>query len=358
MIDALALTGAYLEQHALAPPPAGTIPEQLNNQFYRPFEDVICSEYTHNGWFTEKFVRKALGALAHMLKREGLQEWMRRYPALPADPERRKTVGVVMAGNIPLVGFHDMLSVIMSGNNFIGKPSSKDDRLLRMVADIICSIEPGFSDRISFTDAYLKGVDAIIATGSDNSARYFEYYFRNIPHIIRKNRNSIAVLSGNETEEELIALGDDIFSYFGLGCRNVTKIFIPEAYDLRIILKAFESFTDLQDHHKYNNNLEYNRSVYLLNRIPFLDNGIVLLKEHESISSPVGVVYYEYYSQRENVIRKITAQQEQIQCIVSNLVEIENSIPPGTSQAPALWDYADGVDTMEFLTAVTTDNGI
>ena len=211
MIDALALTGAYLEQHALGAPPAGTMPEQLNKEFFRPFEDVICNEYTHNGWFTEKFVRKALGAIAQMLKREELQEWMGRYPALPADPDRRKTVGVVMAGNIPLVGFHDMLSVIMSGNNFIGKPSSKDDRLLRMVADIICSIEPGFSDRIAFTEAYLKGTGAIIATGSDNSARYFEYYFRNIPHIIRKNRNGIAVLSGNETEEELIAMGDDIF---------------------------------------------------------------------------------------------------------------------------------------------------
>ena len=361
MIDALALTGAYLEQHALGAAPAGSLMNQLNNQFYRPFEDVICSEHKHNGWFTEKYVRKALGAIAQMLKREELKAWMGRYPALPAGPDQRKTVGVVMAGNIPLVGFHDMLSVIMSGNIFIGKPSSKDDRLLRMVADIICSIEPGFSDRIAFTDAYLNDADAIIATGSDNSARYFEYYFRNIPHIIRKNRNGIAVLSGNESEEELIALGDDIFSYFGLGCRNVTKIFIPEAYDLHIILKAFESFesfTDLQDHHKYNNNLEYNRSVYLLNTIPFLDNGIVLFKEHESISSPVGVVYYEKYSQLEDVITKISAQQEQIQCIVSNLAEIENSIPPGTSQAPALWDYADGVDTMDFLTTVTTGNGI
>jgi hypothetical protein len=165
------------------------------------------------------------------------------------------------------------------------------------------------------------------------------------------------VLSGNETEEELVRLGDDIFSYFGLGCRNVTKVFLPDHFKPETLLKVFETFGHLQEHHKYNNNLEYNRSVYMLNMVPFLDNGIVLVKEDEHISSPVGVVYYEKYSHLEEVIGKITTQQEQIQCVISVMEEMENSIPPGTSQAPLLWDYADGVDTMKFLTGATMNNG-
>lgn len=358
MIDALSLTGAYLKQHASGIPVEESIDEKLNGEFFEPFEEVIRNEHIYNGWFTENNVRRALGAIAGTLKRETLQQWMDRYPALPAEQDKRKTVGVVMAGNIPLVGFHDMLSVIMSGNNFLGKPSSKDDRLLKKMAEIICRIEPGFSDRIRFTESYLKGADAIIATGSNNSSRYFEYYFRDIPHIIRKNRSGVAVLSGNETEQEIIRLGEDIFSYFGLGCRNVTKIFIPDDFKPEVLLEVFETFTNLQEHYKYNNNLEYNRSVYLLNMIPFLDNGIVLMKEDENISSPIGVVYYEKYSHLEEVMEKISAQHEHIQCVISTIRKIENSISPGTSQAPALWDYADSIDTMKFLTAVTENDGI
>jgi hypothetical protein len=358
MVDALVRTGAYLEKHAHGIPEEGSGDQHINSAFFESFEKIICSEHIHNGWFSESNVRKAIGAIADILKRGSLQQWMDRYPALPAEQEQQKTVGVVMAGNIPLVGFHDMLSVVMSGHIFLGKPSSKDDRLLKKVAEIICRIEPRFCDRIRFTDAYLKDADAIIATGSNNTSRYFEYYFRDIPHIIRKNRNGVAVLSGNETEEELVRLGDDIFSYFGLGCRNVTKIFIPDDFKPETLLEVFEAFNHLHEHHKYNNNLEYNRSVYLLNMIPYLDNGIVLIKEDEHISSPVGVVYYEKYSHLEEVIQKLTTQQDQIQCVISTIEEIENRIPPGTSQAPLLWDYADGIDTMKFLTEATMNNGI
>ncbi len=358
MIDALVRTGAYLEQHAHGIAEERTGEKHLNSAVFESFEEIIRSEHIHNGWFTEANVRKAIGAIAAVLKRASLQQWMDRYPALPAEQGRQKTVGVVMAGNIPLVGFHDMLSVIMAGHIFLGKPSSRDDRLLKKVGEIICLIEPGFCDRIRFTDEYLKDADAIIATGSNNTSRYFEYYFRDIPHIIRKNRNGVAVLSGNETEEELVQLGDDIFSYFGLGCRNVTKIFLPDDFKPETLLKVFESFDHLHEHHKYNNNLEYNRSVYLLNMTPFLDNGIVLMKEDEGISSPVGVVYYEKYSRLEEVMEKISAEQEQIQCVISVIKEIENSIPPGTSQAPLLWEYADGVDTMKFLTEAMGNHGL
>lgn len=349
MINTMVTAGTFLAQHAGAVQSAEKAIEKLNKRFYAPFEQTITEEHTHNGWFTEKFVRMALGAIAASLSRSNLDQWLKMYPALPRNKTSAKKVGVVMAGNIPLVGFHDMLSVIMSGNIFIGKTSSKDDHLLKMVAELICAIEPAFSDKIYFTDGYLKEVDAIIATGSDNTSRYFEYYFREKPHIIRRNRNGVAILSGSETEDELRQLGTDIFTYFGLGCRNVTKVYLPKDYDPSTLLKPLEEFTELLDNHKYCNNLDYHRSVYLMNNIPFLDNGILLLKEDRDIGSPAGVVYYEKYSQLDKVIEDLTLQDHHIQCIVTSISGIENTIPPGTSQSPVLWDYADGVDTMDFL---------
>lgn len=352
MTDALALAGAYLLQHAHQKVVDQPELSRLNDAFYTSFEATITKEHTFNAWFTAEEVRRAIGNIAATLNSADLTKWMEMYPELPTTGPA-KTIGVVMAGNIPLVGFHDLLSVLLSGHRFLGKTSSKDNHLLRKVTEIICAIEPGFAERISFTEGYLKDADAIIATGSDNTARHFEYYFRDRPHIIRRNRNGIAVLTGSETEEELLQLGIDIFSYFGLGCRNVTKIFLPATFPPEKILAPLESFSNLRDHNKYANNLDYNRSVYLMNSIPFLDNGAVLLKEDERISSPVGVVYYEKYSQLEKVSEKIALQQEQVQCVVTKAREIENAVPPGESQSPALWDYADGVDTMKFLTDLT-----
>ncbi|MEX2370562.1 MAG: hypothetical protein WD578_06120 [Bacteroidales bacterium] len=358
MINALATTGAYLDQHATGTPLNSDVVKELNGRFFDAFEQIIINESTHNGWFTEKNVRSALGAVAQSLKNDQLHKWMKRYPRLPVASDSSVTIGVVMAGNIPLVGFHDMLSVIMSGHKFLGKPSSKDDRLLKMVAEIIYAIEPGFRDRIVFTEGYLTDVDGIIATGSNNTSRYFEYYFREMPHIIRRNRNGVAVLSGNETGEQLMKLGDDIFFYFGLGCRNITKIYVPEDYKPEILLKALENYPGLYEHHKYNNNLDYNRSVYLMNQVPFLDNGILLLKEDERIASPVGVVYFEKYLQLNNLIDKLVGLGDQIQCVVSAIEGIENSIMPGDSQFPELWDYADGIDTMNFLTELKSSNDL
>jgi hypothetical protein len=349
MINTMVNAGTYLAQHAGGVLSHEKEIKKLNSRFYTPFEQAISEEHAHNGWFTEKFVRKALEAIANSLSRAEVEQWMDMYPALPQKENQAKRIGVVMAGNIPLVGFHDMLSVIMSGNIFIGKPSFKDDRMLKKVADLICAIDPDFIDRIHFTDGYLKQADAIIATGSDNTSRYFDYYFRDKPHIIRRNRNGVAILSGKETEGELLKLGEDIFTYFGLGCRNVTKVYLPEDYDPGTLLKPLEEFSELLENNKYCNNLEYHRSVYLMNSIPFLDNGILLLKEDQDISSPVGVVYYEKYSQLDKVIEDLSTQRQHIQCVVTTINGINNAIPPGTTQSPALWDYADGVDTMDFL---------
>jgi len=353
MTNALVKAGAYLEQHALGRPGNDASLDELNRAFYDPFEEVISGEYAHNGWFTEDNIRKALSAISRSLEHSQLTRWMAMYPELPGAPERSKTVGVIMAGNIPLVGFHDLLSVIMSGHRFLGKPSSKDDHLLRQVAGIICAIEPGFSTQITFTDEYLRDVDAVIATGSDQTARHFAYYFRDIPHIIRRNRNGIAVLSGKESDEELKLLGEDIFTYFGLGCRNVTKIFMPSEADPTRLLRLYEDWPGLSVHHKYINNVEYNRTIYLMKGVPFLDNGLVLFREEEQTASPVGVVYYEKYSELDQLKNRIRGQYDQIQCVVSTVNEIEDAIPPGTSQEPALWDYADGVDTMNFLKELT-----
>jgi len=258
-------------------------------------------------------------------------------------------VGLVMAGNIPLVGFHDMMVVLASGHRVLAKPSSKDDRLIRKVAQILATIDPALGSRIAFTDEKLSGLDAVIATGSDNSARYFEYYFRNIPHIIRKNRNGVAVLTGDESEEELAALGEDIFTYFGMGCRNVTKLYIPDAYDLKVLLGVLDRFSSLYQHHKYGNNVDYYRTIYLMNQDPILDNGILLLKEDSSIASPVGVVFYERYSEIDLVQQELDLHREDIQCIVSKSPGIKARILPGSTQEPMPWDYADGVDTIRFL---------
>jgi hypothetical protein len=353
MISAFSKLGVYLNQHAIEEKSSEADLLSLNSIHFESLEECILNEHIHNGWFTEPSIRMAFKAISDSLSNGKLDLWLEMYPDLPLSKKDRKIVGTIMAGNIPMVGFHDMLSIIASGHYFLGKLSSKDDRLMKKVVEILCDIEPRFRERIEFTDGYLKNIDAIIATGSDNSSRYFEYYFKKIPYIIRKNRNGVAILSGKESRDELILLGIDIFSYFGLGCRNVTKIYIPKNYDLKILLEALEHYCDLSQHHKYNNNLEYNRSVYLMNLLPFFDNGLVLMKEDTQFASPVGVVYYEKYSQLDNVIEDIQREEKRIQCLVTSIKDIKNSVLPGQSQSPELWNYADGVDTMKFLKELT-----
>ena len=301
-----------------------------------------------NSWFTEQSVDQALAGVQRYLNADKLREWTRHLPNVPASV---KTVGVVMAGNIPLVGFHDFLTVLISGHTLWGKLSSQDGYLLRYLAQLLTEIEPRFEEHIRWVDK-LKEADAIIATGSDNTARYFEYYFAKYPHIIRKNRTGVGVLRGDESSEELHRLGQDVFQYFGLGCRNVSKLWVPPNYNFVPLIEAWEPYQDVLLHHKYHNNYDYNKSIHLVNGDPFLDTGFALLKENEALVSPISMIFYETYSNRSDLEQKLAVQQEKIQCVVSEGGWWPNSIPFGQAQQPELWDYADGVDTLAFVSGL------
>jgi hypothetical protein len=347
-IDAFITLGEFLEQFTNNK--RNTLFAVLNKTYYKKCMDTLRDSVLENPWFIEPFVRHAIGSIARMLEEKILTQWTGMYPLLKKQPSKKRTVGVIMAGNIPLVGFHDFLCVLLAGHEILVKPSSRDDRLLREVAGILCSIDPDFDNLIRFTDGPLQDVDTIIATGSDSSARYFEYYFRKYHHILRKNRNSIAVLTGSESHDELSRLGDDICLYFGLGCRNVSFVFLPEGMDPRILFPAVQSYAFIADHPKYANNYLYHKSVYLMNHTPFLDNGFLLLREDPRIGSPLGVLHYSFYRNWTEIQHYIGDHAEQIQCVVSISDKIKNHVTPGNSQQPMPWDYADGVDTLQFLT--------
>lgn len=317
----------------------------LKNQSRAEKEQWARQAYSFNKWFTEENVFLALEGLQKFLDKEALQQWVKKYK-LPDRPE--KTVGLVMAGNIPLVGFHDFLSVLIAGYSVAIKKSSQDPFLIEQIARELTEIAPDFVSRIRFTEK-LNTVDALIATGSDNSSRYFEYYFSSIPHIIRKNRSSAAILSGSESVEDLNQLGNDVFRYFGLGCRNVSKLFLPEGYDLHRLIEAFRSFSSIIDHSKYANNYDYNKAIYLLKQIPFSDAGFFLLKEDTELVSPVATIYYEFYKDRRELEGLILGCENKLQILLSQTDWPENGVRFGSSQLPELNDYADEVDTLAFL---------
>lgn len=308
--------------------------------------ELLPRAHFASGWYTEANLRHRIENLVRGLKKEALEKWISAYD-LPA--KAPKTVAVILAGNIPLVGFDDFRCVLISGNKFLGKIPSDDKRLLPLIGEMLVQIEPRFAELIAFEEGRLPAMDAVIATGSNNSSRYFDYYFAKYPHIIRRNRNGVAVLTGNETDEELNALGEDIFRYFGLGCRSVTKLFVPEEYSF---VKFFEAIYDrgveMLDSNKYMNNYDYHKSLYLLSSIPLLDNNFLLLKEDAGLASPPGVVFYEKYESLAELEKKLNADRELIQCVVGGK-EIPGAIPFGTSQATGPGDYADGVDVMAFL---------
>jgi hypothetical protein len=346
-IKAFTELGTFLQQFSEEQKKQESNP--LNELFYDDMEQLIRSVHIHNQWFSETNVRNAIKALSVTLNENDLNKFVAPYLS-GIDRKKPIRVAVIMAGNIPMVGFHDMLCVLLSGNKFIGKLSSDDKLLLPFIAKILKVIAPGFNEFIEFTEDRLGTIDAVIATGSNNSARYFEYYFGKYPHIIRKNRNSVAVLTGKESVSELRALGEDIFQYYGLGCRNVSKLFVPKGYKFDELYGALVDFGDLVQNNKYMNNYEYNRTVYLMSSDPsLLDNNFLLMKEDLGYSSPVGVLYYEYYENIEDVNSKLQNEKEQIQCVVSGSEEINNALPFGKAQCPELSDYADGVDTFQFL---------
>jgi hypothetical protein len=318
---------------------------RYNDLYFEKFKDLLALSQSHNGWFTPEQVYFAVQSWAEALKEENLNEWLLSYDLSDV---KSKTVALILAGNIPLVGFHDFLSVLIAGHKVLVKASSNDQHLIQFLSNYLISVEPKLSYYISFTDGKLENFDAIIATGSNNTARYFEYYFKNKPSIIRKNRNSVAVLSGKESHADLVNLGEDIFRYFGLGCRNVSKLFVPKGYNFDAFFKAIYEFKDVIYYEKYSNNYDYNKAVFLMSNFKLLDNEFLTLKEDSSFASPISSVFYEYYEDVADLQKRLKNETEQIQCIVSNNL-ISNSIPFGQTQRPKLWDYADNVDTLQFL---------
>ncbi|WP_396143071.1 acyl-CoA reductase [Flavobacterium sp.] len=319
-----------------------------NDLFYDDFISLIDLSQSHNGWFTPEQVYFSIQSWGNALSETNLNQWLSSYDFSKIVP---KKVGLVLAGNIPLVGFHDFLSVLISGHDVLVKTSSSDQHLLKFLAKYLIAIQPELNSKITFVEGKLEGFDAVIATGSNNTARYFEYYFKDKPSIIRKNRNSVAVLNGTETHEELVGLGEDIFRYFGLGCRNVSKLFVPKDYNFEAFFKAMFEYSEVIQYEKYANNYDYNKAVFLMSNFELLDNEFLTIKEDTSYSSPISSVFYEFYDSLEEVKSRLSNDADQIQCIVSKDL-IENSIVFGQTQQPKLWDYADNLDTLAFLSKI------
>jgi len=336
--------GKFLSQFALD---ANARKENVlyNGLFYNDFIALIELSQSHNRWFTQEQVYFAVQQWANALTEENLDNWLNNYNLNSVTP---KTVALILAGNIPLVGFHDFLSVLASGHRALVKLSSNDKYLLPFLGKYLITAEPALANRIKFTEEKLENFDAVIATGSNNTARYFEYYFKDKPSIIRKNRNSVAVLTGNETKDELVALGEDIFRYFGLGCRNVSKLFVPKDYDFKAFFEAMYTYRDVIFYEKYANNYDYNKAVFLMSDFKLLDNEFLTIKEDKSYASPISSVFYEYYDDLNVLQERLATEHEQIQCVVGTAA-IKNSVPFGTTQQPGLLDYADNVDTISFL---------
>ena len=299
----------------------------------------------YNPWFTFDNLALAWKGFLRYLNKQNLESWISNYDFSNVQPKR---VGVVMAGNIPMVGIHDFICVLISGHILVAKLSSQDEVLIKFIAQKLIELEPEFEKRILFVDQ-LKDIDAVIATGSDNTARYFEFYFSMYPHIIRKNRTSIAVLNGEETAEELEALGDDIFTYFGMGCRNVSKIFLPVGQSIEGLFRHWENYRRLADHHKYANNYHYQRSIMFVNMQSFHDNGFAIFVENERFVSPLAVVYVSHYSDIRELENQLVFLSGKLQCIICKEGVLMGTNKFGTAQTPEVTDYADNVDTLDFL---------
>lgn len=307
---------------------------------YGELEFNVKRQFVLNGWFTEESVRKSLLSWGHLLTEDNLNTWLANYQF----DSKSKRIGLIMAGNIPLVGFHDFLCVVLSGNKAIVKLSSDDKTLLPAIIKILNLFNPDFSSLYSISEGKLGEIDAMIATGSNNSLNYFEQYFGKYPHIFRKNRTSIAVLDGTETPEQLELIGEDIFTYFGLGCRNISQIFLPKEMDLNTFIGSLVPFAEVVNHHKYANNYDYNKAIHLMNLKEILDNGFLLFKESKELFSPLAMLFYWKYEDSAEIEEFISENKENIQAIIGN-----KYLPFGQAQKPSLTDYADGVDVMEWL---------
>ena len=319
-----------------------------NELFFDGFKHQMKLAGENNGWFTEDNILFAIENWSKTLTKKTLKKWLSKEDIIEITS---KTIAVVMAGNIPLVGFHDFLCVLISGHKILIKQSSNDKNLLPFLAKYLEYIDPYFKEKITFTEDTLVNYDAVIATGSDNTARYFEYYFKDKPNIIRKNRNSVAVIQGNETKEELESLGQDIFRYFGLGCRNVSKLFVPKNYNFDQFFGGMYEQNQIIDNRKYSNNYDYNKTVYLMSEFDMLENGFLMIKEDESYASPIATIFYEYYENKDDLRSKIRKDSDKIQCVVAHNFSNEE-VKFGQTQHPRLWDYADEINTLTFLSKI------
>ncbi|MBP9884550.1 MAG: acyl-CoA reductase [Chitinophagales bacterium] len=305
-------------------------------------QEVAERAFFNNRWFIREHTYLMLESIRHQfLQEEKLHQWLADYTI--KDEQHAKTIGLIMAGNIPLVGFHDLLCVLLSGHKALIKLSSKDNILLPWLLEKLFLTDEKWRSRVAVAEL-LNGMDAAIATGSNNSARYFHYYFDKYPNIIRKNRGSVAVLKGNESTADLLQLGIDIFTYFGLGCRNVSKLLVPEGYSFNHFFESIAPFHKVIEHNKYKNNFDYNLTLLMMNKEPHYNNDFLMLKEDSRMVSPVAILHYEYYQSETDLTDKLEKQKDEIQVIAG-----EDFIPFGKTQTPELWDYADKVDTMEFL---------
>ncbi len=308
---------------------------------------VLYDAQVQNAWFTIPNQLQAIEHWSNLLKAEKINIWLGQYPI--SNEQIDKTVAIIMAGNIPLVGLHDLVCAFACGFNLMIKPSSDDTVLIEWIVESLYQKYPETLNLIQVVkDKKLVGFDSVIATGSNNSFRYFEYYFRGKPSLLRKNRNSIAVLSGNESDQDLDLLSDDVLSYFGLGCRNVSKVFIPEGYDIKKLIQKLEKYNNYIHHHKFANNYTYHKAIFLLNMNEHLDAGFLIIKQDEKNTAPIGVLFYDFYRELSDVNAFLNEQHEAVQCIVSKLA-IAGAIPFGSSQQPGLEVYADGIDTISFL---------
>ena len=344
IIKELISLGRFLSQFSTEKP--SRCPTIANNNiFFDGFIDQLKLASKFNGWFTKENICFALKQWSELLKEKSLVQWLSNYPNSNSQP---KTIALIMAGNIPLVGFHDFLACIVTGHNIIIKQSSNDRHLLPFIVSYLIHEESLIKSKIKFVNNKIEKFDAVIATGSNNTARYFNAYFKNKPSIIRNNRNSIAILNGNESENDLKNLSNDIFRYYGLGCRSVSKIYVPKNYDFDMLFKAVYKWNPVINIRKYLNNYDYNKAVYIMSEFDIIENGFLMLKEDRRLSSPIATLFYEYYDNVSELKSKLKAISSEIQCIVANGFN-SKEIKFGSTQSPALKDYADGVDTVDFL---------
>jgi len=318
--------------------------EKIDSIDNETLNDLIANTRQENPWFTAESIKMSLTGIRKFLHSDVLHHWLSNYTI--SDSSNPKTIALVLAGNIPLVGFHDILTTLISGNNLQLKLSSKDSVLTQFILTLLIALEPRFKERIMIVNK-LGGFDGVIATGSDNSARYFEYYFGKYPSIIRKNRTSCAIITGEEQSDDLQNLGIDIFSYFGLGCRNVSKLYLPQDYPLTSLFDHWSSFSEIIHHHKYANNYDYQKAILMINKTDFYDNGFVLLTPSDKTVSPISVLYYEAYQSPAKLEEKLNLNAEKIQCIIGK--NHPATVSFGESQFPEPDDYADQVDTLKFL---------